>query len=105
MDDDRTAKPGLPEHEYDDPNTVGGGIMSQGGTSTDRGTGLADSADAGPDKEHDATDYDSDDLVHGELTDRLGPGPAIVPGQPAGGTQPYTAGIIDDGTDPNSARD
>ncbi|HEY0442690.1 MAG TPA: hypothetical protein VGC90_00555 [Candidatus Limnocylindrales bacterium] len=104
MDDD-SAKQGLPEHEYDDPNTVGAGVMSQGGTSTDRGTGAVDSGDHGTDDEHDATDYDSDDLVHGELTDRLGPGPAIVPGQPAGGTQPYTAGLIGEDTNPDGGGD
>ena len=36
-DADRTA--GLPEHEVDDDRTAGGGIMTEGGTATDRGTG------------------------------------------------------------------
>ena len=29
----------LPEHETRDENTVGGGLMSEGGTAVDRGTG------------------------------------------------------------------
>ncbi|MFL5775423.1 MAG: hypothetical protein ACJ76W_04030 [Chloroflexota bacterium] len=29
----------LPEHEIDDETTVGGGVLSQGGTAVDRGTG------------------------------------------------------------------
>ncbi len=28
----------LPEHEVDDPNSVGAGVMSSGGTAVDRGT-------------------------------------------------------------------
>jgi hypothetical protein len=34
---DRLQK--LPEHEIDADRTVGGGVMSQGGTAVDRGTG------------------------------------------------------------------
>jgi hypothetical protein len=34
-DDDENR---LPEHEYNDPNNVGGGVMSSGGTAVDRGT-------------------------------------------------------------------
>lgn len=30
---------GLPEHELRDTPTAGGGVMSQGGTAVDRGTG------------------------------------------------------------------
>jgi hypothetical protein len=30
---------GLPRHEIDEDETVGGGVMSQGGTAIDRGTG------------------------------------------------------------------
>jgi hypothetical protein len=29
----------LPEHEIDDDRTAGGGVMSEGGTAIDRGTG------------------------------------------------------------------
>jgi hypothetical protein len=36
-DMDRTDA--MPEHELDDDATVGGGVMSMGGTSVDRGTG------------------------------------------------------------------
>jgi hypothetical protein len=45
-DDDRPIDGGerkrldeLPEHEIDDDQTVGGGVMSEGGTAIDRGTG------------------------------------------------------------------
>ena len=34
-DDDENR---LPDHEYNDPNSLGGGVMSSGGTATDRGT-------------------------------------------------------------------
>lgn len=40
---------GLPEHEFDDATVGGGGIMSQGGTAVDRGTG-----DLGPGARRDA---------------------------------------------------
>jgi hypothetical protein len=30
---------GMPEHEKDPDDTVGGGVMSEGGTAVDRGTG------------------------------------------------------------------
>ena len=43
MDERRDDKPEredlLPEHEIDDDRSVGGGIMSSGGTAVDRGTG------------------------------------------------------------------
>jgi hypothetical protein len=34
-----TRGDGLPEHEHDDARTIGGGMMGQGGTAVDRGTG------------------------------------------------------------------
>ena len=39
-DDDEQNR--LPEHEYNDPNTVGAGVMGAGGTAVDRGTGQID---------------------------------------------------------------
>jgi hypothetical protein len=50
IDETRSTQPepedgrmeGLPEHERDDPRTIGGGIASAGGTSIDRGTGTLD---------------------------------------------------------------
>lgn len=33
---------GLPEHEHDDDRSIGGGVMSAGGTAVDRGTGTLD---------------------------------------------------------------
>ena len=35
----RDEESGLPEHELRDTPTAGGGVMSQGGTAVDRGTG------------------------------------------------------------------
>ena len=40
--DELADKTGLPAHEIDEDATVGGGLMSQGGTSIDRGTGTLD---------------------------------------------------------------
>jgi hypothetical protein len=36
------------EHERDDERTVGGGVMSSGGTAVDRGTGTLDGQAQGP---------------------------------------------------------
>ena len=36
---DEAREAHLPEHELDDERSVGGGIMSSGGTAVDRGTG------------------------------------------------------------------
>ena len=38
-DGERGRTEGLPEHEIDDDRTTGGGILSEGGTAVDRGTG------------------------------------------------------------------
>jgi hypothetical protein len=38
-DDDNGRLEELPEHERDDDRTLGGGVMSEGGTVIDRGTG------------------------------------------------------------------
>jgi hypothetical protein len=37
--DELAEKTGLPAHEIDEDRTSGGGLMSEGGTSIDRGTG------------------------------------------------------------------
>ena len=58
MTDDRTTTGGapgedrldaLPDHERDDERTAGGGVLSQGGTAVDTGTGtLSDARDSSP---------------------------------------------------------
>ncbi len=54
MTDERTTPGGerldeLPDHEIDEERTVGGELMSQGGTAIDTGTGmLSDAADGTP---------------------------------------------------------
>ena len=46
----------LPRHEIDENETVGGGIVSQGGTAIDRGTGtLGGQAQGDDDKNDDQT--------------------------------------------------
>ena len=47
---------GVPSHEMDEDETVGGGMMSQGGTSVDRGTGVLDGQAQGDG--HDGDDVD-----------------------------------------------
>jgi len=42
---DRDEESELPEHELRDAPTAGGGVMSQGGTAVDRGTGTLDEDD------------------------------------------------------------
>ena len=56
-DDDRLDQ--LPEHERDDDvaGTTGGGIMSEGGTAVDRGTGtLGGTAQGDPNEDADSPD-------------------------------------------------
>jgi hypothetical protein len=52
----------MPEHERDDDvsRTVGGGILSEGGTSTDRGTGEQD-GESRPNPDED--DQDDDEIA------------------------------------------
>lgn len=79
---DRSA---LPDHEFDDERSGGGGIMSQGGTAVDRGTGEAgpgrtdqdepvlDGGLAAPTAAGQATPYvvaDADDADRERLTDQ-----------------------------------
>ena len=56
--DERGRLGKLPEHEIDDDTTVGGGVMSQGGTVVDRGTGTLDGQAQG-------TPPDDDDALSG----------------------------------------
>jgi len=56
VDEDGDERPDeLPEHERDDDRTVGGGVMSMGGTTVDRGTGTLGGQAQG------AVDEDADD--------------------------------------------
>ncbi len=83
-DDDREDRDSeLPEHERDSDATVGGGMMSSGGTATDRGTGELDGTAQGPD-----TGADDDDLG--------GVGGGMIAGTPTGGAQPYVHAFVDD---------
>ena len=50
-DMDRTDA--MPEHELDDESTVGAGVMSMGGTSVDRGTGMLSGEAQGDGDDHD----------------------------------------------------
>ena len=63
----------LPEHERRDDRTVGGGLMSQGGTAIDRGTGTLGGQAQGP-----AEDDDQDDPLEPEGVDpdEVQPNPA-----------------------------
>jgi hypothetical protein len=58
LDDDEGT---LPEHERRDDRTVGGGMMDQGGTAIDRGTGTLGGQAQGP-----AEDDDKDDPLEPE---------------------------------------
>ena len=75
MTDERTTPGGerldeLPDHEIDDERTVGGGVMSQGGTAIDTGTGtLSDAADSTPSSDVDPT---GEDVGEGEQPGTLG---------------------------------
>jgi hypothetical protein len=90
MDDmaERDRERQLPEFERDDERTVGGGLMSQGGTSTDRGTGELDGTAQG------GTDEDEDETTEG-LADDAGPGGRMIPGPPAGGGAPYLGAFVE----------
>jgi hypothetical protein len=90
MDDmeQQDRQQGLPEFERDDERTVGGGLMSEGGTATDRGTGELDGTAQG------GTDEDEDETTEG-FADDAGPGGRIIPGPPAGGGAPYLGAFVD----------
>ena len=57
MFDDKTTKPaGMPEDEIDDDRTIGGGVMGEGGTAIDRGTGTLSGTAQDPDGDEDGDD-------------------------------------------------
>ena len=66
-DDDENR---LPEHEYKDPNTVGGGMTSAGGTAVDRGTSQIDpsSEDSRAEPGEIAADADARDATDATAT-------------------------------------
>lgn len=62
----------LPDHEYNDPNTVGAGVMSSGGTAADRGTTQMDPSGeddfaGGQGDLQDQTGRDADETKIGDL--------------------------------------
>ena len=69
-DEDET----LPEHERRDDRSVGGGVLEQGGTAIDRGTGTLGGRAQGP-----AEDDDEDDPLEpeGVDTDEVQPNPQM----------------------------
>jgi hypothetical protein len=70
---EEAARRGLPEHEIDEDETVGGGVLAAGGTAIDRGTGTL----GGTAESHDPTEDDdapvTADEVLGRTDDRVGP--------------------------------
>ena len=94
MDDMDERERKLPEFERDDERTVGGGLMSQGGTAIDRGTGELDGTAQGgetdDDEEEETTEGQADDVGPGG---RIFPAPAAASG--AAGA-PFVAAIVDD---------
>jgi hypothetical protein len=79
---------GLPEHEMDDDDTVGGGVMTSGATAVDRGTGEMDgTAQTRGDDDGDAGD------------DMDGVNNVVIGGAPAGGAQPYVPAFVQDDDD------
>jgi hypothetical protein len=58
----------LPEHERRDDRTVGGGMMDQGGTAIDRGTGTLGGRAQGPSEDDDRDDpLEPEDLDEDEV--------------------------------------
>ncbi len=91
-DDDNDERP-LPDHEYDNNQTVGAGVMGAGGTATDRGTGeLGGQAQGGDD---------------GGDDDSIGLPSGVTAGMPAGGAQSYIPAFSDEavGTDNDEEED
>jgi hypothetical protein len=64
----------MPEHERPDDQTVGGGVLEQGGTAIDRGTGTLGGQAQGP-----AADDDRDDALdpEGVEKDEVQPNPQM----------------------------
>lgn len=78
--DDQDQRADMPEHERDADDSVGGGLMSSGGTAVDRGTGERGSGGT----DDDALDTFAD---------------GMIAGPPAGGAQAYVPAITDDDED------
>jgi hypothetical protein len=65
---------GLPEHEIDEVETVGGGVMSSGGTAVDRGTGtLGGQAQGGDPSESENDTFDSRDVADRVIPEPVDP--------------------------------
>ena len=62
---------GLPEHEIDADETVGGGVLSSGGTAIDRGTGTL----GGRAQDRDRPEPDDEDFDGDDVADRVVPEP------------------------------
>ncbi len=78
--DESTA--GLPRHEIDEDDAVGGGVMGAGGTAVDRGTGELGGSAQGDDGD-----------------EAGGVNEGMIAGPPAGGAQSYVPAFIDDDDD------
>ncbi len=72
----------LPDHEYDENESVGGGVLGAGGTATDRGTGTLEGQAQGDDP--------------GGEEDAVGLPEGVVAGMPAGGAQTYVPAFTED---------
>jgi hypothetical protein len=66
-DRDDTRRDALPEHETRDieHETAGGGVLAQGGTAIDRGTGTLGGTAQGPEVDDDEADPIEDPLLGG----------------------------------------
>jgi hypothetical protein len=83
-DDEESSRSGLPSHEIDEDDAVGGGVMSAGGTATDRGTGeLSGRAEGGGD-------------AFDDVEEDAGVNEGAIAGPPAGGAQTYIPAFIED---------
>ena len=85
---DDESRGGLPAHEMDTDDAVGSGVIGQGGTATDRGTGeLTGSAEGGD----------------GEEDDMTGVNEGMIMGPPSGSAQSYIPAFIDSDDDDGGA--
>jgi hypothetical protein len=99
VDAQRNRERELPEFERDDERTVGGGLMSHGGTVTDRGTGDLDGTPQ-------AADDDAGDLdAEGTNPDERDARERLIPAAGAGaGGAPYLAAAVPDQDDDEDDR-
>ena len=91
MDDTQHRRDELPEHEIDDERTTGGGILSQGGTAVDRGTGMLGGQAQGTQDD----DRPDENAVQGLTAYDQGTTGSIPRGQ-AGGGLPQAGFVTDD---------